>query len=251
MENLRYTCAFGTLRESLLKDIFICGLSDKYKNTKERLLSEGDIEWKKALEIAKSIEMAKENLATIQNGGSDEQIVAALRQFKNNYTPEHQQQSQHTPRQRQQLQQLTDCSKCGQKHRFKCPAEGVVCNSCGKKNHYARMCFMKTNNNRMKRNYRYVNSLCEDEISDEEEEECLFVGSVKDAKNKAKVWTIDVQMKNKYVNFQVDTGAQTNLMSLSTFKTLGIKMEDKVFHNIVTFSGEKLPVIGKTFVEII
>lgn len=75
LENLSSSCEFGALRESLLKDIYTCGLSENYRNIKERLLGEGVISWMKALEISKTIEMAKENVATIHKSKSTEILL--------------------------------------------------------------------------------------------------------------------------------------------------------------------------------
>ncbi|XP_046812674.1 uncharacterized protein K02A2.6-like [Lucilia cuprina] len=242
LENLSSSCAFGSLRESLLKDIFTCGLSESYKNIKERLLSEGNISWSKALEIAKSIEMAKENLASIHR--KDEPIIALL--HHNKMQKYQQQKCQSTKKQQQQnFKQNGVCKKCGQWHRSKCPAEGVLCNACGKPNHYAKMCYSRKNEKRVKpNNNKYVRNVCEDDLP---EEDSLFIGSLTE-NGKSNIWNISVNVSGHDIICQVDTGAQTNLMSLNTFKSLGINKVDKnVVTNIVTFSGEKLPVFGKIF----
>ena len=41
----------------------------------------------------------------------------------------------------------------------------------------------------------------------------LFIGSIIDH-NKNYVWQIVLQINNRYVNFQLDTGAQANIMSI-------------------------------------
>ncbi|XP_075155542.1 uncharacterized protein LOC142228895 [Haematobia irritans] len=80
LQNLGMTCEFGDLREDLVKDIFICGLSRNFKQVKERLLSEGNITWEKALQIAKSIERAREDVAEISE--NPKSMVSALRNSK-------------------------------------------------------------------------------------------------------------------------------------------------------------------------
>lgn len=56
LENLSKSCEFEALREGVVKDIFICGLRENFRNVKERLLSEGPTKWKRPLEIAKRID---------------------------------------------------------------------------------------------------------------------------------------------------------------------------------------------------
>ncbi|XP_037931443.1 uncharacterized protein LOC119687528 [Teleopsis dalmanni] len=78
LQNLSTTCEFKDLREDLVRDVFICGLSLNFKHIKERLLSEGDIKWGKALEIAKNIEIARQNATTILKT-VNENVVAGLK----------------------------------------------------------------------------------------------------------------------------------------------------------------------------
>lgn len=74
LKNLSLTCEF----DSLVKDIFVCGLSSNLNHIKERLLSEGDIKMEKAIEIAKNIEVARINAAELQgvndNAASNEYV---------------------------------------------------------------------------------------------------------------------------------------------------------------------------------
>lgn len=49
LKNLSKSCDFGAIRDSLVKDIFICGMSPNFQHLKERLLSEGKIELERAL----------------------------------------------------------------------------------------------------------------------------------------------------------------------------------------------------------
>lgn len=69
LKNLSLTCEFGTLREDLVKDVFICGLSPNLQHIKERLLSEGEITLNNAMSIAKSIELAREGASQLDGLG--------------------------------------------------------------------------------------------------------------------------------------------------------------------------------------
>ncbi|XP_017477642.1 PREDICTED: uncharacterized protein LOC108367524 [Rhagoletis zephyria] len=246
LHNLSATCEFGNLREDLVKDIFVCGLSPNFKNIKERLLSEGEIKWQKAFEIARSIEMARENAAATQTTTttSDEMIAAIKSRGKEGKrtTEPFQQQKKQTSGDR--------CKKCGQVHRVKCPAEGAICHICKKPNHFAKMCF--TTNNKQteqRRKKKFVKNITEERTGIEEDElyNDLFVGLLQETKPKEtmKEWNVDVDINGFKVNCQIDTGAQANLMSVKMLKKLDVcKINKKVLNNIVTFSGEKLPVVG-------
>lgn len=88
------------------------------------MLSEGGIQLEKAINIAKSMVLARENVITLNKTEEDTQInVIKKKSYK---------QKQH--------QSTKTCTKCGQIHRTKCPAENAICQRRG---HFAKMCFIK------------------------------------------------------------------------------------------------------------
>lgn len=58
LTNLSLSCDFSDLRESLVKDIFTCGLSAPYIDSKQRLI-EGQITLEKAVELAKAMNISR------------------------------------------------------------------------------------------------------------------------------------------------------------------------------------------------
>ncbi|GBO99797.1 Retrovirus-related Pol polyprotein from transposon 412 [Eumeta japonica] len=213
LKNLSMTCEFGEIRESLVKDIFICGMSPNFQHIKERLLSEGKIELERAVEISRNIEAARENASQLlQSEGCFEPSVNLLKRssVKNDA-----------------------CGKCGLNHKLKCPAYNAICHRCNKKGHFAKMCFTKQLQNQYSRNLKpkYVKNVYRD---GEEEEEDLFVGTLslknqlmnmfKTHKND-NGWIVQVKISNKQVDCQVDTGADTNILSKETAKNLGLSDE--------------------------
>lgn len=228
LENLSKSCEFGDLRESLCKDIFVCGLLDKHRNIKEKLLAEGEMKLQEALSIARSIIAAHENAQITQQCHEDEMSVGAVKQFaKQNFY-------------QRNLSQDT-CQRCGQKHFQKCPALGMKCNACGKMNHFAKMCKSEKKGPTAASHNKFVKSIGRE--SDDNTN--LYVGSVENVESGSKEWNVKVQINNKTLLCQVDTGAQANLMSVNTFKSFNIKLDTNVCNNLITLSGERLPVIGK------
>ncbi|XP_036317851.1 uncharacterized protein LOC118732852 [Rhagoletis pomonella] len=79
LKNLSLSCEFKTLREDLIRDIFVCGLSPRFKSVKERLLSEVDLKLDKAVAIAKNMVLAKENSAEL---GADNEVYSSYQEQK-------------------------------------------------------------------------------------------------------------------------------------------------------------------------
>lgn len=95
-----------------------------------------------------------------------------------------------------------NCPKCGQQHRFKCPAQGSQCRNCGKYNHYFRMC-------RSPKSVKQVTCVTENNKS--------FLGVISIVNSEQKPWTTNLSINNNNITFMIDTGADTNIISLSTF----------------------------------
>ena len=94
-----------------------------------------------------------------------------------------------------------DCKYCGRQHGTReCPAYGQTCRKCGKKNHFQAKCRATQLSN------VYMN------------EEVLFVGLIGDRSSKA-VITVGVgrPRPQSRVQFQMDTGAEGNVLSKKTY----------------------------------
>ena len=95
------------------------------------------------------------------------------------------------------------CGRCGKipAHRLdNCPAKGKTCLKCGKMGHFSNYCWSKN-----------VNEVVQSSLED------LFLGMVS-CNDDTEDWNIDLQMYGKLVNFKIDTGADTSIMSKIAFK---------------------------------
>ncbi|XP_055371852.1 uncharacterized protein LOC129605880 [Condylostylus longicornis] len=145
LKNLSLTCEFNDLREDLVKDIFICGLSSNLSHIKERLLSEAlTRSFNKNKYHQKRMPQSNQKLSTKN-----------LEKFSQN-------------------QKSSTCGKCGQIHKTKCPAHGEVYRLCKKTNHYAKMCFLNSKIN-MRQPAKYVKNI---NTAAETQENDLFIGNL-------------------------------------------------------------------------
>ncbi|XP_063393306.1 uncharacterized protein DDB_G0289917-like [Cydia fagiglandana] len=169
--NLSNYCEFGTLKESLIKDKFVIGISDK--KVKQRLLQEDNLTIEKCLKIAKSMKLSQERSSKINNNENQtvDSVSKSYRQQhrrnsstgrsmsqsrrtstsngNNHYRRENRSPSNNYRRENRSPSntRTSTCTRCGQIHRFRCPAKGVTCRICKRSNHYEKCCFFNKNVN--------------------------------------------------------------------------------------------------------
>ncbi|XP_055916267.1 uncharacterized protein LOC129949066 [Eupeodes corollae] len=94
LKNLSLTCDFETLREDLVRDIFICGLHNKFSHLKEKLLNEDKITLEKAVLTSRSMELNKEHVQQLQ-AQQTSSFIGALQKHNNNSSSEAQSHRHH------------------------------------------------------------------------------------------------------------------------------------------------------------
>jgi hypothetical protein len=273
LKNKSKDCEFGMLREELIKDRLVCGILNSHM--KERLLREEDLTLDRALDICHAAEISTQQLQGMENNQQDAAGVHVMnrsskfktktttlnnsgahpgnrnyggkQKYCNNFSSKGKSETQHF------MNSKNKCKHCGTKHAYRnCPAYGVTCFNCNRKNHYSKVCTRKRNSN--------VNELCDavddlqvnsiekDTSSNKKYKHNLMIDSVNNQKTKDE-WRANVTIKDQNVSFKLDTGAQINVISIELLKQLGFKdtILKPVKSNITTFSGEKLDVVGKCY----
>ena len=126
LRTLAATCEFGELKESLIRDRLVCGLSNAV--VKERLLRTKGLKLQTALDTCRAAELAKEQVKEIKS--HPEENVAAV------WVPRHtasrassdRDQGEHQPVYTSSGSSSGKCSRCGYVHGSKrCPANGKTC----------------------------------------------------------------------------------------------------------------------------
>ena len=129
--------------------------------------------------------------------------------------------------------ELQDCKYCRRQHgKRECPAYGQTCRKCGKKKHFQVKCRAAQLSN------VHMN------------EEVFFVGLIGDRSSKA-VITVDVgrPRPQSRVQFQMDTGAECNVLSKKTYCTVTgdsqMKRVPCCSHKFTkTYTGERYQILG-------
>ena len=125
-----------------------------------------------------------------------------------------------------------------------CPAFSKTCRKCQKPNHFALRCHSKT-----KTIQRYVRAIGNDELGDEAFPMDVSAVQLDDSQ----LVTLKLDSGN-YLRFQVDTGAQCNVIPLSLYKkaTRDYKLEHltPADMKITAYGGNTLPVVGRAIVRV-
>ena len=122
LRRLATNCEFGAYLEEALRDRFVCGL--KNEGTQKWLLSEADLTFQKALEIAQGMEAAAKNAKELQSQTAPG--VVPFEEVVHNITSR-------------------NCYRCGRANHMpaQCPFKEAKCHNCGKTGHIRRTCRSK------------------------------------------------------------------------------------------------------------
>lgn len=204
LKNISLQCGFEELRDSILKDVFSWNLNNNYNYIREKLLTNDPKTFQESLDLAKKLEMSKQQAKVLQGEQSTSSQstsfvgkVNSHKQSNNNFNNFRRSSRQVSPassrsspvKQRHVSPSISpkNCHRCGQVHRYRCPAIGVICSLCKKPNHFAKVCRSKKQLNTV--------SQCEEGVTP------LLILSI---------------------NFTLDTGAETNILSLNDFNKLNV-----------------------------
>ena len=213
-----------------------------------RLLSEPDLTFKKALELAQAIEAAERNVQELQctKGGTE-------RVFNVKWS------AQNTPN--------TKCYRCGDNHSATdCRFKGASCHNCGKQGHIARACRSKSKRYAPKfdQTTKGTHQVQSDQTNQSQEqgqgeanddqvfgEYSLF--NVKDIKNSP--MQITVCINGAELTMEVDTGATLSIISQRTYERLWDKENAPRINpskaRLRTYTGEIIDILGELVVEVV
>ena len=131
LRKLSEDCEFGTLRDSLIKDLIIIDLYDK--KLQEHLLRDSEITLDKVLVNSRASEASKQHTKSMLR--KEEVVIPSSTSLDSN-KKSHFSSSNRPPR-----EIINSCKFCSGAHpRGACPAYSKICNNCHKKGHFAKCC---------------------------------------------------------------------------------------------------------------
>ena len=226
LRDIAKDCKYEQTLEEMLRDRLVCGINnDKIQKS---LLAQGEkLTYKKAIEVAQSVEIADEQYSII-NAGAQSQVDSF--QLSHNYNKQYnwnkrKQQPRSGPSTNRQGQNKssglrTNCRNCGTQHPPRsCPAYGKECRACHKHNHYAQFCRSSKPKqiHTITEEYDYYDNDYYYDEQLETEIETLIIDNV-EVPNTNNEISSKIIINGESITLKLDTGAKCNVMSLTTFK---------------------------------
>ena len=155
---------------------------------------------------------------------------------------------------------MINCKFCAGSHpKGNCPAYGQKCNSCHKKNHFAR-CY-KRKVHQVSNQYQESNTSSDSDtdfvidsivITDKDSnliddfDQSIKIDAIVDDDTSMSHWSVRLETNNESVKYRIDTGAQVNVLPRHLFKTLSPSPKLKSTPiKLSAYNCSNIPVHGK------
>jgi len=242
LRQLAERCEFESITPNqILRDKLMSGIRDS--KVRERLLREKNLSLEKTDEICCSHESMIQKIKVVDKAGlsvADARNVNALSKKPKRGKRRHSHGS------RNANTRGNSCEFSGREHDLakheNCPAFGRSCNKCGKKNHFANVCFVHAPKPTTHTHPVYC---FEDELSDEvfgvEEISAVTLDDSRLVMQKLEY--------GNYLRFQGDTRAQCNVIPVHLYKKVTKDVDlcnvTPVNTAITSYGGTSIPILGK------
>ena len=228
LRKLAISCEFDDLKDSLIRDRIVVGVTSNV--TREKLLEADDPDLEACLKTCRAIERTQQQMKAIS--GTSETVHRLTK--KSMFKPRKWDKPKHT------------CKFCGQQHeRSKCPAFGKKCTNCQKWNHFATVCRSQPSAPSTSREKRYKHHKMKQshQLEYEAEDETETESDEDSSELEADVFVVNQKKRTKYmvkpelkipnkqkwseVTFQIDNGSEVNCLRKQDLMIIDSKPELK------------------------
>ena len=216
---------------------------------RERLLRMDHLSLEDAIKLGQAAEATKKHAYELYRS-QENQTIEALKLNQNNC-------KSRITKQENNEYISQPCKYCGTLHRRRnCPAFGKTCLKCDKLNHFSSVCL--STQKRI--------DLTQAKLQQESDNEDFFIGVVDQSKQSKATpeentvslkvderdWFICLQSNGSKIRYKMDTGAQANVLPLSTYNQLNIKpILEETNVKLSAYNGGDIPAIGKYEVNLV
>lgn len=247
LRHLSRDCNFGESLEAMLRDRLVCGVNDD--KIQRRLLSERELTYKKAVDVAIGMEQAAKGAADLQCSKGEVNIVRSGPQSSKS----------------ENRSVMKDCWRCGgNKHSpAECHFKDKDCFNCGIAGHTSRMCRKpkqqsnrkglsankgdKSAPNKYSQKQKYLEE--DDNEQSDNNDSMNEYSFYRMGEQKEKPLLTTVELNNIQIPMEIDTGASKTVVSEVTMNKLNTKL--KPTHvKLRTYTGEEIPIKGQCEVQV-
>ena len=144
LRKLSDECESDALKDSLIRDLIICGVKDT--QLRERMLREPELDSAKAIKLGQVAEDTKQHVKELWHEASSSSSVDLV--IKHQKSKKQQRSKVSADSGKTVI--ISKCKFCGKSHkRGDCPAYGRKCHRCQKQNHFAKFCPNRTTINKI------------------------------------------------------------------------------------------------------
>ncbi|XP_060761945.1 uncharacterized protein K02A2.6-like [Neoarius graeffei] len=243
LKQLSIHCEFAGHLDEALRDRFVCGL--RSEAMQKKLLTEWNLTFKSACDIACTMEMASKNTTEFSDKAKATSEVCTVSSQKVK-----REQTRHAIASGNQLDGSADvstqqCYRCGGKHTAStCKFKTEKCHSCSKMGHIARAC----RNRNKPMTTQYVE---QEDMANESENELFGILSVYTATDGNRGIDIQMHIEDSPVQMQLDSGAAVTLVSEKVYQqALAHLPLQKCNLRLTTFTGDIIPLKGQVNVAV-
>ena len=234
IKRLAGTCTFGAFLTEALRDRFVCGLTNE--SIQRRLLSEANLDFEKAVQIARGMETAQKNSQVVQAS------EGRVQKFQD-----------HVSSRTQGGQGCRHCGKRGHQAEH-CRFKNAVCYRCHKKGHIEAKCKTRQDKEETKwmeeqgedeckgHRYHVIDTLCEETM-----------GSVFKSQDTSgtSVYRVKMEINGEMLMMEIDTGAAVSLISEDTYRKKFSKLQLTASAvRLATYTTQRIEVCGEVRVRV-
>lgn len=239
LRKIAENCDFDTITpDEILRDRLVFGIRDA--KTRERLLREAKLTLQRTDEICHAAESMSVQMKVVEESNPGPSVSAI--QSNKGKTKE--------PESAPDSRSGRECWNCGRRHdlqkRELCPAYGKACRKCHKMNHFAAKC--------RSRGSPSVRPVISTGIEEQEDTEEIFQ-TYSSTTNLDDSQLVTLRLETgSHIRFQVDTGAQCNVLPLSVYKKAtkdsALTQVSPSQMRITAYGGTTLPVVGTVLLRV-
>lgn len=260
LKNLAKHCAFGTFLHDALRDKLVCGI--RSENVQRKLLTEENLTFERAFQLAISMEMAENQIKIM---GNDTTSIIKVSFVKNNIRkPSSSSSPYRTASNQYNSTSKSDsptgkfnCKRCLRLHRSKeCPAINWKCFACNQRGHIAKSSLCKNK----------IHDLTEDDTTQDEihadvldssgigwlsePDEQYFLNALVRPKDNGSL-RIKLPVEDSLLVMEVNSGACKSVIYIDDYKKWfpNVRLEPVTFQlRVVT--GESVNIVGQITVSV-